>query len=172
MIQSSAIPRVETARLILRGPIDADLPAMMAFLPSDRMAYIGGPVPAEEARVIFDKAREDWAARGYNRWNIELRETGEVIGRCGVSHPFGYPEPELGWVLFEGFEGQGYAREAAIAALNYVQSMMGLTGIVSLIHPENIRSKHLATRIGGRFAEMGEIVGITVEIWRYPDAAT
>ena len=49
---------------------------------------------------------------------------------------------------------------------------MGLKGIVSLIHPENIRWKHLATRIGGRFAEMGEIVGHTVEVWRYPDAAT
>lgn len=171
MTRSPAIPVIETSRLRLRGPVEADLPAMVAFGLSDRMVYVGGTVTEEETREIFDGTLRGWAVRGYSRWNIELRETGEVIGRCGINHPFDYPEPELGWVLFEGFEGQGYALEAAVAALAYGRSTLGLEGIVSLIHPDNVRSKRLAVRLGGRFAKMDEIVGHTVEVWHYPDAA-
>jgi RimJ/RimL family protein N-acetyltransferase len=171
MTPTPTIPMVETERLLLRGPLPSDLPAMTAFFVSDRMAYIGGPITEAETIEVFEGTLKGWATRGYSRWEIQLRETGEVIGRCGISHPFGYPEPELGWVLYEGFEGQGYAREAAVAALAYGRSTLGLKGIVSLIHPENDRSKHLATKLGARFEKMGEIVGITVEIWCYPEVA-
>lgn len=171
MTQTPTIPVIETERLLLRGPRDSDLPAMIGFGLSDRMVYIGGTITEAETREIFEGTLKGWATRGYSRWNIELRETGEVIGRCGINHPFDYPEPELGWVLFDGFEGQGYAREAAVAALAYGQSTLGLKGIVSLIHPENDRSKHLATKLGARFEKMGEIVGIAVEIWCYPEVA-
>lgn len=171
MSRSSDIPVIETERLRLRGPVASDLPAMIAFGLSDRTEFIGGVITEEQTREIFASTLKTWATRGYNRWNIELRDTGEVIGRCGINHPFDYPDPELGWVLFEGFEGQGYAHEAAVAALAYAESALGLEGIVSLIHPGNLRSKHLASKLGARFHEMGEIVGVTVEIWRYPEAA-
>lgn len=164
------IPVIETPRLRLRVPRESDLPAMIAFGLSDRMIYIGGAISEDETREIYESALTGWAARGYGRWSVELRETGEFIGRCGINHPFDYPDPELGWLLFEGYEGHGYAREAAAASLADGRSRLGLKGIVSLIHPENIRSKHLSTRIGGQFDTMGEIIGHTMEVWRYADS--
>jgi RimJ/RimL family protein N-acetyltransferase len=45
-----------------------------------------------------------------------------VIGVTGISHPSYYPEPEMGWALYDGFEGQGYATEAAKAARDWAQA--------------------------------------------------
>ena len=47
----------------------------------------------------------------------EDRATGRNVGRAGIYHPDGWPEPELGWMIYAGTdEGRGLAREAATAA--------------------------------------------------------
>lgn len=161
-------PTLETARLTLRGPREADLPAMVAFGLSDRSRHIGGPLTSEETREILDGTLQNWATRGYSWWTLEHRATGAVVGRCGIGHPGGSPEAELGWHIYDGFEGQGYAYEAATAARRHAQTMMGLGPLVSMIDPENTRSLALANRLGARFERMGEVEGHTCQIWCHP----
>ena len=43
---------------------------------------------------------------------IDLRATGDCVGQVGISHGPRYPEKELGWLVYEGHEGRGYATEA------------------------------------------------------------
>ncbi len=168
MTLSFAVPTLETPRLTLRAPREADLPAMIAFGGSDRTRYIGGPSTPEEMRDVLDATIRTWVTRGYSWWTVEHRATGRVAGRCGIGHPGGHPEPELGWHIYEGFEAQGYAFEAATAARRHANGAMGLGPLVSLIDPENARSLALAARLGAAFERMGAVEGHPCQIWRHP----
>ena len=70
----------------------------------------------------------------------------------GVAYPSFLPEvadrPELGWRLARDAWGQGLATEAATAARDDAFSRMGRDEVVSIIHPENARSRRLATKLG------------------------
>ncbi len=73
-----------------------------------------------------------------------------MAGLVSVNAPFVTGEPELGWILWEGFEGQGYAGEAAGAALRFAWQTLGWSTLLSGIHRENPRSIRLAERLGAR----------------------
>lgn len=166
-----AIPVLETDRLTLREPREGDLPAFTAFAASDRTRFIGGPGDALDSWRGFLRQIGHWAFRGYGWWVIEDRATGQVAGRCGVGFHLHYPEPELGWQVYDGFEGRGLAHEAALAARRHAQTVQGLGPLISMIDPENTRSLRLAERLGARFERMGEIEGHPCQIWRHPAGA-
>lgn len=171
MTAALAVPVLTTPRLTLRAPRPDDVAAVVAFYASDRARYIGGPVPEAEARGYLDRSAANWAARGYGWWIVEHRATGRVAGRCGIGHPDGTDTLELGWQVYDGFEGQGIAHEAAIAALAHAQGAWGMRGIVSMIHPDNLRSRRLAARLGARFGHMGTVEGDICEVWLHPEVA-
>ncbi len=81
---------------------------------------------------------------------IELRSTGACIGQVGINGGPLFPEKELGWLLYEGFEGAGYATEAATALRDWARETLGLDRLVSYIDPDNIASARVAERIGAR----------------------
>jgi RimJ/RimL family protein N-acetyltransferase len=63
-------------------------------------------------------------ARRFGMWALELRATGELIGRCGF-YPYAgegrlgdAPEPELAYLLAREHWGKGLASETAHAALD------------------------------------------------------
>ena len=80
---------------------------------------------------------------------IDLRETGECVGQVGINHGPLFPEKELGWLLYEGHEGHGYAFEAALALRDWAFGAGGLNTLVSYIDPANVRSVAVAERLGG-----------------------
>jgi RimJ/RimL family protein N-acetyltransferase len=143
-----AIPVLQTERLVLRGPRDSDAQALAAFLESPRSEWIGGPYPATDAPDWLSYQRDRWAARGRGPWIAALRDSDIPIGRVGILDHDGWNEPELAWFLFAGFEGQGYAHEAALAARNHASTTLGLPPLFSFIEPANLRSKALAERLG------------------------
>jgi RimJ/RimL family protein N-acetyltransferase len=148
MTFAPAIPVLTTARLILRGPHDSDAQALAAFLESPRAAWIGGPYQASDAPDWLSHQRDRWAKRGRGSWIAALRDGDFPIGRVGLLDHDGWPEPELAWFLFSGFEGQGYAHEAALAARAHANVTLGLPPLFSFIEPANLRSKALAERLG------------------------
>jgi RimJ/RimL family protein N-acetyltransferase len=89
-----------------------------------------------------------WSVLGMGGWAVEDLASGALAGEVAVHRPVDYPETELGWLLFEGFEGRGYAYEAAGAARDWAFSHLGLASIVSYIDRDNARSISLAERLG------------------------
>lgn len=79
---------------------------------------------------------------------IDLRGTGQTIGQVGINAGPLFPETELGWFLYEGFEGQGYATEAAAAQRDWAFVTLHLDRLVSYMDPENSASARLAKRLG------------------------
>jgi len=145
-------PRLETERLILRGPEPSDAEPMIAFLlDRERADGFGGYDHRGDAWRWFALNIGHWQLRGYGYFTIELKETGAPAGISGIWNPEGWPEPEIGWVVFEGYEGRGIAREAAERVRRYAYEDLGLTTLTSNIVPGNTRSVALAERMGASY---------------------
>ena len=164
------IPTLETERLILRGPVADDFePLADFFADPERSPGFGGPLGRADAWRWFASSIGHWNLRGYGFWTVLQKADSEPCGIVGLWHPEGWPEAELGWVMFENAEGKGIAFEAALAARDYAFSQMGFATLTSNIVPGNDRSVALAERLGATFEREYENdhMGVT-RMYRHP----
>ncbi|MGB7321095.1 MAG: GNAT family N-acetyltransferase, partial [Albidovulum sp.] len=141
-------PTLQTERLTLRGPEARDYEPIAAFFADDvRSRGFGGPQNRNEAWRWFASMIGHWVLHGYSFWILDTR-AGETVGMVGIWGPEGWPEPELGWVMFENGESKGYAYEAALAVRAHAYQNLGFTTLSSNIFPGNTRSIALAERMG------------------------
>lgn len=163
-------PVLDTPRLILRGPQMRDAEPMIAFLLDQERAKGFGAAPNRgEAWRWFALNIGHWHIHGYGYFTIEDKATGAPAGITGVWNPEGWPEPELGWVVFDGFEGRGIAFEAAERARRWAYDGLGLTTLTSNIVPGNTRSIALAERLGAWFEREYENIQMGHDLlYRHP----
>jgi RimJ/RimL family protein N-acetyltransferase len=116
-----------------------------------------------------------WERNGVGQFIVEL--DGEIIGRVGFlvwdSRTWetsaydlagDHAETELGWAILSRHRGHGYATEAARAARASIESER----IISLIHPDNVRSQRVAEKLGARPGERVETPGGPADVWVHP----
>jgi RimJ/RimL family protein N-acetyltransferase len=146
---SCTVPRLATARLVLREPRleDFEAYALDAARP-DARAHIGGPLSRRDAWRRFLTAAGTWVTQGKGWWMIELPGAGG-IGVVGVFRRETGPALEIGWSLHRPYWGNGYASEAARAALDYALAELG-DRVFAMISPDNAPSLAVAERIGMR----------------------
>ena len=107
-------------------------------------------------------------------WCVERKGDGAILGFCGLKRcnqdggPIGMME--VGWRLREDAWGQGYAFEAARAALAYGRDELGLGEVISLIRSDNLRSIALAERLGARRDGGIDFMGQHALLYRHPVA--
>ena len=170
--QMNPIPILETERLILRGWKNSDFdryaqlmghPEVTRFLPSGVMA-------PEEAWQHMAMIAGHWNLLGYGIWVIERKDDKVFLGRTGFWDPPGWPAMELIWTLDRPFWGNGYATEAARAAIEFGFTSLGAERVTSHIDVENTRSQQVAGRLGQSRTGKTEINyrgrRLPVEIWR------
>lgn len=164
-----AIPTLETERLVLRAPVAHDFDHIATFFGDKKRSWgFGGPLNRNGAWRWFSSMIGHWALHGYGFWIVDTHD-GETIGMVGLWAPEGWPEPELGWVMFENGEGKGYALEAAQAARTHAYDILGWSTLSSNIIPGNTRSVALAKRLGAHLERTYENVSHgTEEVWRHP----
>ncbi|WP_037311251.1 GNAT family N-acetyltransferase [Ruegeria halocynthiae] len=166
------IPRLETERLILRAPSEADLDAEAEFYASDASEFVGGRKRRDETWRLIAMLLGHWTLRGYGFWGVEEKGTGTYVGRVGLWFPEAWPEREIGWTLMNTATGKGYATEAALAARAHAYDVLGWDTAISLIDPENHASKAVAERLDAQFDYHYEHPKFgTTEIWRHPAPA-
>lgn len=87
---------------------------------------------------------------GFGLWGVFMRETDELIGRCGLqSVEIGHNnEIELGYLIEPKYQRQGYAYESVKAVLQYAFEELLLNRVVAIIDIKNTNSIHLAIKIG------------------------
>lgn len=142
---------IETERLQLRQMTPVDVPALLAvFGDSEVMRHY--PAPFDEARMQtwVDWNQRSYAAHGHGLWALILRDTGELVGDCGLVNQQveGVQEVEIGYHVRRDLWGQGLATEAALGCLNYGFATLSRQRLVSLIHPQNVPSRRVAEKIG------------------------
>lgn len=146
----TSIPTIESERLVLRPLRPGDFEIYAAFYETDRSIFRGGPMTRDKAWESFAAEIGHWTLRGYGFWAVDLKDSGEFCGMVGLYNPEGWPAPEVGWLVWEQYEGKGIAREAAIRARQYAFEALKWPQIVSCIWEENTRSIQLAERLGAK----------------------
>jgi RimJ/RimL family protein N-acetyltransferase len=149
-----AADEVETARLRLRMFSSADLEPMCEITRDPEvMRFIGygHPLSREETLANLNMITNAFRRRGYGRWALERRDTGTLVGYCGLSS--GNPEVgiELAYMLARGEWGRGFALEAARASLRYGFETLGMDSIAGLTLHDNRRSRLVLERLGMSF---------------------
>lgn len=167
-----SIPTLETDRLILRAPGEADVAPFAAFYASEAAVHVGGPLDAWEVWRYLAQVIGHWQFKGFGRWIVEDKAAPGAIGLVGLHHPPDWPEPEVGWMLWGG-NGKGLATEAGRAARRHAYDALGMTTLISSIAPQNTASIRVAERMGAarqrpdfthpKFGAMG--------LWRHPSPA-
>ena len=113
---------METTRLILREMTDDDFDDLYRVLAdSDIMQHY--PYTFDEARVRnwIARNRERYRIFGFGLWAVCLKETGEMIGDCGLTMQLidGQIKPEIGYHIRADQQRKGYASEAAKAVRDW-----------------------------------------------------
>jgi RimJ/RimL family protein N-acetyltransferase len=108
-----------------------------------------------------------WVLRGYGQWAVEVKATGELVGRAGVWFPEGWPEIEAGWVIGRDHWGSGYATEAGREALRQAFATLGVTHVISLIDPANVASRRVAEKLGGNIDKTDVFRGHDILFYGY-----
>ena len=140
---------LETARLLLRPPVETDLDGYAALLADEPAArFIGGVKPREGAWRSMALHAGSWRLRGYGMFSVIERSSRRWLGRVGPWQPEGWPGPEIGWALLREAWGKGLASEAATAAIDWVFDVLDWPEIVHPIAPGNAASAALAGRLG------------------------
>jgi RimJ/RimL family protein N-acetyltransferase len=166
------IPVLETRRLVLRGPRPQDYPNFKATFSSYRARFMGGPLNAYEAWMLYAAEIGHWDIRGYGMWMIHDRETDRTLGMAGGWFPAKWPERELAWFIWPEVAGHGFALEATNAARRYFYETLNWDGAVSYIDPKNLDSIRLAERLGARRDREADTIDGHDVVYRHPSPAT
>jgi RimJ/RimL family protein N-acetyltransferase len=143
---------LHTSRLILRRFTLDDLePFYQLCSRPEVIRYAqAAPIASREAAREFMHAAPftDYATHGYGRFACVWRPTGEVIGFSGIKYVPEIAENELGYRFFPEFWGHGLATEAGEASIDFARSTLGLKRLVAMVHPDNIASARVLTKLG------------------------
>ena len=149
---------MNTERLILRELVMGDLPAVWEIVGDDMtMSAWNGAWSEEENLAGLEKQINNYREHGFGRWAVVLRDTGQVIGICGLQYCDTDKDSvlEVGYLFNRSFWHKGYAIEAAIASKSYAFDVLEEAEVFSLIRDTNLASINVAIRNGmlvrGRF---------------------
>lgn len=145
---------IETKRLFLREMTAEDYDALYAVLAdSDIMRHY--PYTFDEARVRgwIKRNKERYELDGFGLWAVCLKETGEMIGDCGLTIQTidGEKLPEIGYHILKVHQRRGYAKEAASAVMDWAFVNTSFDALYSYCKYTNIPSYRTAEAIGMRF---------------------
>lgn len=143
-----------TPRLVLRQIREDDLEPHLALLNTPAvMQHLGGVQPRAVIAAKHAASRASFAAEGYGFMIMEERESGEMVGHCGlrrVAHPLA-PNPqdyEIGWLVREDRWRRGYAHEAMRAVVDWGFSAHAAPQIAALTCEANLGSWRLMEKLG------------------------
>src|SRR4051794_26119709 len=161
--------RVRTERLCLRTPTPQDAEAMHELYADPLVMHglIREPVSElGESRAMIEAGLDGWRTDGLGPFILETATRRRMVGQAGLmifdtrgwtpstwTSAGSHAQPELGWALTRAHWGLGYATEAAAAIREWAYASRSIDLLVSLISPNNVRSRRVAERLGATPSE-------------------
>ena len=148
-------PELATARLRLRALVAADAAAVVRLADdravSEFMLHMPHPYPPPAADDWIREAIDDWQVGGSPTWAITRRRDRALVGAIWLRWAPRHARAELGYWLGRRHWGQGYAREAAAAAVDFGFDVLATHRVFAQHLDGNDRSGALLRAIGMRF---------------------
>jgi len=152
---------LHTRRCVLRQWKETDLGAWAEMNADPEVRrHFPGLLSDEQARAEAGRCRDGIDQRGWGVWALEVPGALTFAGFVGliVPHydaPF-VPALEIGWRLPRAAWGQGYATEAAQAALEFAFGRLQVREVVAITVPGNEASRRVMARLGMQRDEGGD----------------
>jgi RimJ/RimL family protein N-acetyltransferase len=129
-----------------------------------------GPRTPRQAEEILRRFVADWRANGFGWWYLGKRDGNEFVGEVGLQRTEidGEPVVEIGWTLLPAHWGQGYATEAATAALAYGFETVRLDEIVAFTMPHNHASRRVMEKLRMTYDHDIQRAGLSHVLYRLP----
>src|SRR4030095_6963554 len=147
------MPEIETDRLLLRMFDPGDLGDLsLIYGDADVMKFLSGhPLTRDETAGWLNYFLAGWENFGFGWWALVLKESGSLIGHCGLQFIHVTPEVEVTYGLAKAYWRKGLASEAARACLRYGFEELKLERIYALADPGNTGSHKVMERVGMRY---------------------
>lgn len=149
---------LETERLSFRKLTDDDGEFMLQLL--NEPSFIAniadrGVRNVEQAQAyIANGPGASYVNNGFGMYAVELKDTGEMIGVCGLLKREGLDDPDIGYAYLPKYWGKGYASEAASAVIAHEKQTIGVKRVVAIVAPHNQPSINVLQKIGLRYDRM------------------
>ena len=154
---------LETERLVLETWQESDWAEFRPIATDPEvMRHITGGAPwsDDQIRSFVNRQVQCYLERGFCRWKLVEKPTGDLIGFCGVGFWRDALDPEIGWWLARPYWGKGLATEAATVALRDVFERVKLDRVISVARPANLASTRIMEKLGLQFETEFESEGI------------
>ncbi|WP_417462459.1 GNAT family N-acetyltransferase [Kordiimonas sp.] len=146
------IETLETKRLRIRpATLDDAAFALSIYNDAAFLEFVGDKKlrTVEAARDYLDENFiRSYRTHGVGLMIVELKESGEPIGFCGLVKRAYYEEPDIGFAYLPDYTSKGYGYEAARATLDHAMGSLGYKRIQALVSPANVRSIGLIKKLG------------------------
>lgn len=145
------MPTLQTSRLILRSFADEDFERMAELMADkDFMRFSLGVFSRQQTAGFLEKVRARDRDGLPSQFAVIFRADDRLIGYCGFFSQIvdDIEEIEIGYRIDSAYWNRGIATEAARAVRDHAFDALGLSRVMSLIHPENIPSRRVAEKNG------------------------
>ena len=143
---------IASSRLSLRELNVSDAPFIVELLnDGDFYRYIGdrGIRTLEQAQEYIQQGPAvSYARHGHGLYLVARTEDGASLGICGLIKRDTLDQVDIGYAFLPQYRGQGYAIEAAQAALADGKSRLGIERVIAIVTPGNARSIGLLAKLG------------------------
>lgn len=143
-----------TDRLLLREMNREDFDALYAVLADPGiMEHYPHTFNASEVMGWIERNMARYKKDGFGLWAVCLKDTGEMIGDCGLTlqNIDGEILPEIGYHIRGDCQRKGYAREAAAAVRDWAFEHTDYPALYSYCKYINVASYRTAEAVGMRF---------------------
>lgn len=162
---------LETERLILRKFTNDDLEAFALLMADPEVMRFSIAGPMREKQMVKEylqkRILEHYSKFGFGLYAAIHKDDNCLIGYVGlIRQPIdGENKVELAYRLHPHYWRKGLATEAALAVSHYAFDQPGISDLISIIDPKNVRSLDLAKRIGMRYWKEAVFHDIPVHIY-------
>ena len=142
---------LKTERLWVRESMVSDVVDFYRIYQDPSITYYMKDLfPEKESEIAYMKSyiEQIYGFYGFGLWTVILKESGEVIGRAGLSVREGYEIPELGFVIDVPHQKKGYAHEVCEAILQYAREELAFEEVQALVDEKNENSLRLLKKLG------------------------
>jgi RimJ/RimL family protein N-acetyltransferase len=137
-------------------------PGWIRYIGSRSIATIDDAV-----KYIETKLQKGYLESGFGFYLVELKDTGEKTGMCGLVKREGLDDVDIGFALLPQYENLGYAFESSKGVIKYAKETLNINKLSAITLPINLPSIKLLEKLGMKFDKRINIPGDPEELLLY-----